>query len=135
MEFLSVTAQARGQGVGTKLLQWGEERAREHNATELTLSVLNGNPAKRLYERFGFVAQPMTWWQRCMDCVCVTVLMGRPYGCCHRDWGSTFMVKDLTTREPPASSQTQPQPTREGDVSAHDAEATGAAVVANETAV
>ena len=53
IEQISVAAAARGQGVGKLLLQWAEARARERSSTTLTLAVLNGNPARRLYERFG----------------------------------------------------------------------------------
>ena len=51
VEQLSVAAAARGKGIGKLLLGWAEARAREHNCRILTLSVLNGNPAMRLYER------------------------------------------------------------------------------------
>ena len=66
VEQLSVAAAARGKGIGTKLLQWAEARARESNSTTLTLSVINGNPARRLYERFGFVAKRT---DPCEDCI------------------------------------------------------------------
>ncbi|KAL3900241.1 MAG: hypothetical protein SGARI_006286, partial [Bacillariaceae sp.] len=55
IDALSVLAETRGKGVGTKLLQWAEEVAREKGDTKLVLGVMEGNPAERLYTRFGFV--------------------------------------------------------------------------------
>ena len=52
-----VSSAARGKGVGTKLLEWAETLARENNCSHLALEVLNGNPAKKLYERFGLQSQ------------------------------------------------------------------------------
>jgi len=84
IDMLAVTAEARGKGVGTKLLKWAEGIARERNLTTLTLSVVNGNPAKRLYDRFGFEDAGS-------DCFMTTFLMGRV----HDQFGSTSMVKNL----------------------------------------
>ena len=55
IEWLAVASDARGQGVGTKLLQWADHLALSRGCTVLTLGVMNGNPAARLYERHGFV--------------------------------------------------------------------------------
>lgn len=44
----------QGKGVGTKLLQSLVQEAREAGAG-LKLNVLKANPARRLYERIGFV--------------------------------------------------------------------------------
>lgn len=47
----------RGKGIGAALLEEGEKLAREKFGIEiLHLEVYEGNPAKRLYERMGFVA-------------------------------------------------------------------------------
>ena len=59
IEQISVSAAARGKGIGRLLLQWAEAQARAANGTSMTLSVLNGNPARRLYERFGFEVVPV----------------------------------------------------------------------------
>lgn len=50
---LAVLKEARGKGVGTKLLNWAEEMAKQRKANRITLSVLKGNPALNLYKRFG----------------------------------------------------------------------------------
>ena len=54
IEWLAVSSDARGQGLGTRLLNWAEELALSRGCNVLTLGVMNGNPAGRLYERFGF---------------------------------------------------------------------------------
>ena len=52
---LSVTADARGQGVGRQLLQEIEERVRERGLDEVRLGVLGGNrKAIRLYDALGY---------------------------------------------------------------------------------
>mmetsp|Transcript_11216 Transcript_11216/g.15725 ORF Transcript_11216/g.15725 Transcript_11216/m.15725 type:complete len:204 (+) Transcript_11216:62-673(+) len=84
IDMLAVTAEARGKGVGTKLLNWAEGIARERNLKTLTLSVVNGNPAKRLYDRFGFEDAGSDFFMS-------TCLLGRAHG----QFGSTFMVKKL----------------------------------------
>jgi GNAT superfamily N-acetyltransferase len=44
----------RGKGVGTRLLDALLHEARHRSLAEISLSVEEGNPARRLYERFGF---------------------------------------------------------------------------------
>lgn len=51
---LIVLPECRGQGVGEKLLEGVEKYARERGFAKMTLEVFEGNPAKRLYMRFGF---------------------------------------------------------------------------------
>jgi len=46
----------RGQGVGSALLSAAIRTAREDGCTTLGLTVTHDNPARRLYERVGFVA-------------------------------------------------------------------------------
>eukprot|EP00511_Aplanochytrium_stocchinoi_P001401 CAMPEP_0204840072 /NCGR_PEP_ID=MMETSP1346-20131115/36311_1 /ASSEMBLY_ACC=CAM_ASM_000771 /TAXON_ID=215587 /ORGANISM="Aplanochytrium stocchinoi, Strain GSBS06" /LENGTH=75 /DNA_ID=CAMNT_0051977239 /DNA_START=237 /DNA_END=461 /DNA_ORIENTATION=- len=57
VEWVAVSANARGQGAGTLLMRWAKETALEQGAERLTLGVVNGNPAISLYERSGFVKQ------------------------------------------------------------------------------
>ena len=95
IEQIGVASAARGKGIGKILLQWAEARARERDCTLLTLSVLNGNPARRLYERVGFVAKPDT--DGCIGACAVCCLVGRPYGLCDASFGATDMEKRLTT--------------------------------------
>ncbi|GMI50278.1 hypothetical protein ScalyP_jg2000 [Parmales sp. scaly parma] len=99
VDWLAVLPAARGKGVGTKLLQWAEERARERKCDRMTLGVINGNPAKRLYERFGFV----TRYDGVVEAVCgvvfTLVCFGRPYGCLHGSCGSSMMEKKLDSVE------------------------------------
>ena len=96
IEQIGVAAAARGKGVGTLLLQWAEQWAREHSATLLTLSVLNGNPARRLYERFGFAAVPKADpIETCIEGGVVCCCFGRPYGLCDPHCGAADMKKPL----------------------------------------
>lgn len=91
IDMISVRSDARGQGVGSKLMKWCEEMARQRNAHELTLAVVNGNPARRLYERVGFVAEK----DSCCDVLanyCVTWCF---FGCPHSRCGATEMIKKL----------------------------------------
>jgi len=61
MDGIAVDASARGQGIGTRLLQAVEDHARQLGRTSIRLDVIDTNPgARRLYERFGFVAHETT---------------------------------------------------------------------------
>ncbi|MEQ8846622.1 GNAT family N-acetyltransferase [Botrimarina sp.] len=51
---VAVMPEARGRGVARQLLAAVEEHARATGCCRLTLEVLQGNPAKRLYESIGF---------------------------------------------------------------------------------
>jgi ribosomal protein S18 acetylase RimI-like enzyme len=52
---IGVVSTARGNLVGTRLLDALLNLARERNCAAVSLSVEDGNPARRLYERSGFV--------------------------------------------------------------------------------
>ncbi len=55
MDGIVVAPEARGQGVGTRLLDAIETLARERGASTIRLDVIDTNPdARRLYERRGF---------------------------------------------------------------------------------
>jgi len=100
IEQVSVSSTARGKGVGKLLLQWAEARAREQSSNVLTLSVINGNRARRLYERFGFEAVvPKTYINAaCEQCIVgcmVCCLVGRPYGVCDPHFGYVDMRMPL----------------------------------------
>ena len=95
IEQITVAAAARGKGVGRALLQWAEDRAREKQCNVLTLAVLNGNKAKRLYERVGFVDVPTDACDQLVGGFIVCFLMGRPYGLCDPHCGSVDMRKAL----------------------------------------
>jgi ribosomal protein S18 acetylase RimI-like enzyme len=82
VEWLAVTAAARGCGVGTKLLRWARRHAEAHNCSELTLGVVNGNPAIRLYEREGFESVPVDACEAACTCLCITLTLGCPNGRC-----------------------------------------------------
>jgi predicted GNAT family acetyltransferase len=89
-----VTSAARGKGVGTKLLEWAESQAREQKCTVLALEVLNGNPGKKLYERFGLEVKPAGVCTRlCISPIFICCFASLPYGCSH--WGSVLMTKSL----------------------------------------
>lgn len=73
VDYMVVTNESRGMGAGTKLLEWAENKAKERGATIMTLGVVKGNPAKRLYDRFGFVDKSTsTCWPFCF--------LGMPHG-------------------------------------------------------
>ncbi|QDZ20458.1 N-acetyltransferase domain-containing protein [Chloropicon primus] len=96
VEEISVSAGARGLGIGTKLLQWAEDTARKAGSNHMTLGVLNGNPAQRLYERVGYrVIECDDAIEKCCACFFVTLFVGRPYGLCDPHWGAVDMRKDL----------------------------------------
>ncbi len=98
IDHVMVSAAARGRGVGLLLLEWAEALAREHNSTILALEVLNGNPAKRLYERFGLVVQPAGPCSRyCISPIFICCFASLPYGCSH--WGSVLMTKNLKSSD------------------------------------
>ena len=92
---VGVAAAARGKGVRKMLLQWAEDQARANNGTTLSLTVLNGNPARRLYERFGFVEVPTDECEQCITACVITIIAGRPYGCCDQHCGGVDMTKRL----------------------------------------
>ena len=52
---IAVAVGARGRGIGTQLLVALVDRARESGHRAVSLSVEPENPARRLYERAGFV--------------------------------------------------------------------------------
>jgi ribosomal protein S18 acetylase RimI-like enzyme len=53
---IAVRREQRGRGIGTALLHDLVDRARVEGLAALSLSVEDDNPARRLYERAGFVA-------------------------------------------------------------------------------
>ena len=58
LEQLCVSSDARGMGVGTKLLKWCDDLAIERNCDFIGLEVIYNNPAIRLYQRKGYTIQP-----------------------------------------------------------------------------
>ncbi len=84
VDHIAVTKDARGMGVGTKLMKWAEEKAKERNAAKLTLGVVKGNPAKRLYDRLGYVDVSVS---TCMP----ACILGRPHG----QFGAIMMEKQV----------------------------------------
>jgi GNAT superfamily N-acetyltransferase len=52
---INVDKGSRGKGVGSQLLEAILSNARELGCPSISLSVEDGNPARRLYEKFGFM--------------------------------------------------------------------------------
>lgn len=78
IEWLAVSASARGMGLGTRLLQWADALAVARGCNMITLGVVNGNPARRLYERQGFVAVDRS--PSICDTCCLALVLGCPNG-------------------------------------------------------
>ena len=51
---LRVDEAQRGRGIGTALMEWAEDKARELGARHMALQTLTSNRARRLYERLGY---------------------------------------------------------------------------------
>ena len=51
---LAVLPDARGKGIGSKLIEAVTEKAENLGCCKVTLEVLENNPARNLYERSGF---------------------------------------------------------------------------------
>src|SRR5207244_914190 len=52
---LDVDPLRRGQGIGGQLLSWAVDEARRCGIVNMSLHTTTANPARRLYERHGFV--------------------------------------------------------------------------------
>lgn len=59
---VAVRPEARGYGVGTKLLETVTEEAEEMGCSKITLEVREDNPARRLYEKMGFEYGTPKWY-------------------------------------------------------------------------
>lgn len=60
---LAVVEEMRGKGVGEKLLEAVQKKARKMKCCKLTLEVRTDNRAINLYERFGFETdEPRMWF-------------------------------------------------------------------------
>ena len=55
---IAVDPDARGMGIGSKLLEWADDIGRQRGCEKISLDVLGGNKAIGLYERRGYVAKP-----------------------------------------------------------------------------
>jgi ribosomal protein S18 acetylase RimI-like enzyme len=53
---LAVAPAWRGRGIGRQLLDFAHTQARTRGLAQILLDVAEGNPARRLYERAGYVA-------------------------------------------------------------------------------
>eukprot|EP00542_Grammatophora_oceanica_P001668 CAMPEP_0194061736 /NCGR_PEP_ID=MMETSP0009_2-20130614/75441_1 /TAXON_ID=210454 /ORGANISM="Grammatophora oceanica, Strain CCMP 410" /LENGTH=217 /DNA_ID=CAMNT_0038713177 /DNA_START=144 /DNA_END=793 /DNA_ORIENTATION=- len=84
LDTMVVTKEARGRGVGTQLMNWAEDTARSRGRTKMTLGVVNGNPAQRLYERKGYIQVDSVWFLS-------SFMLGRPNGA----FGAILMEKQL----------------------------------------
>lgn len=59
---LAVVPKARGQGFGERLLMAVQKKAKQLGCCKITLEVRDDNPARRLYERFGFETDDPPMW-------------------------------------------------------------------------
>jgi GNAT superfamily N-acetyltransferase len=85
LDTMAVTKEAQGKGVGTKLMNWAEDVAKARQKTKMCLGVVNGNPARRLYERKGYVEVGKAG-------ILVSLMLGRPNG----QYGGVLMEKPLS---------------------------------------
>ncbi len=72
LETLQLILQYRRQGIGTRLLEFVEDIARDKAKDKIRLRVINGNPAKSLYRRNGFKIVEDQEWCLLMEKVLVT---------------------------------------------------------------
>ena len=93
VDWLAVSSSARGKGVGTKLLRWADQLALSRGCNVLTLGVMNGNPAVRLYERHGFVVKRESLCEAFLGCIFISCFIGCPNG----KLGGKQMEKPLTS--------------------------------------
>ncbi len=80
---IAVDPDARGMGVGTKLLAWADEIGRQHGCAKITLDVLDGNKAIGLYQRKGYTVQPTPIYLVPVTFIFTSLLVGfriRPRG-------------------------------------------------------
>lgn len=107
---IAVAGHMRGRGIGKKLLDWADNTCRtwdpahggigrddDHGTeqlvapgqriTKISLEVVQGNSAQRLYERHGYVVEPEGCCDRWCNICCVFFLM--------RKCGAKKMVKTL----------------------------------------
>lgn len=66
---VAVKPEARGYGVGTKLLKTVTEEAKEMGCSKITLEVREDNPARNLYEKMGFEYGDPKWYFMTKDLV------------------------------------------------------------------
>lgn len=100
IEQVCVDPETRGQGVGTRLLKWSEETARAKDATRLSLGVVAGNPADRLYQRFGFEEVNHGGCSKYCDSLKIFCFFGCPHGKCGgKNMEKSLAPKSTTTME------------------------------------
>lgn len=97
---IAVDPDARGMGVGSKLLAWADDIGRQHGCEKISLDVLEGNKAIGLYERRGYTAQPTPFWLVPVSFIFTSLFVGfriHPRGSpSYWNYGmSHFMVKKL----------------------------------------
>eukprot|EP00960_Hanusia_phi_P054616 762720-Hanusia_phi.AAC.2 len=98
IESMCVLSEVRGKGIGTRLLEFCEARARERKARVLSLGVVANNPARHLYERFGFVDLQRSAGSKCCSAIGLFCFLGCPHWGC----GAEVMVKTISALEPHA---------------------------------
>ncbi len=55
LNLIAVSGEARGKGIGKKLLDYADDYAKENKFNEINLDVVDNNPkAKKLYQREGY---------------------------------------------------------------------------------
>ena len=54
LDYLVVLEEYRGRGYGKMLMDWAMAAFREKGSTQIEVKVVDGNPAIRLYEKYGF---------------------------------------------------------------------------------
>lgn len=59
---VAVHPDARGLGIGTKMLEKVEKDAEEMGCSKITLEVRVDNPAQKLYKKLGFKFGTPKWW-------------------------------------------------------------------------
>eukprot|EP00438_Fugacium_kawagutii_P022547 Skav206057 [mRNA] locus=scaffold587:359133:361250:+ [translate_table: standard] len=78
LERIVVSQTMRGKGVGTQLLKWVDDKARQRGCQRVKLEVVSNNPAKGLYEKHGYVSHTGKCF-KCGICPVAFCLMGHLY--------------------------------------------------------
>lgn len=62
LDYLAVLQEYRQQGIGKQLMDWAIDTFRKNGITRIEVKVVDGNPAIKLYETYGFQMNAHILW-------------------------------------------------------------------------